>query len=1183
MNRRLRPCRSYTFLPFLALALWFAPAAIAQDDVILGSLFGDLTWSDLTPVTSTHITANPVLDAPVNPLTGNNDTVSAYPPGQFIAVARGVYAPDNSQPTAASYRAATYQLAVPVSAGGSSFLLGVDSVQLQGAARYRFGSRRAGSPWSELCAGVLPTADQPAGVRCDLQECPALLELNVRLVGSATDLADLQEPIGCAAQIGVEEIAGLGSYDLQARSGSNPFTKTQLTGAGAGVSVLARSGAALQVQVGCAATPVSGASGFPLDPDTGSAVFAAVVEIPAAACGASVPVDVDVPVERNAGDLTGLFDIAGYGEHSAYVRPRSALGGGFLGAVFPPTFGAGDAPDRDEAGDFWIFEGLVEGDWELEGRAVIAGGDQLLRLPFQGGANGVVEVVAGATTDLDTTFVVRPREASGRVVLVDPGGFTDLDRLLNQPITSLSINNLSTTLEARGDDDVAVVEDGGSGYGGRSFGRLAGSYDPQQERAELDYQLLLAGLSPVGDSLDGSDARPTPWEVTSLRLELGDDADYRQSVRVELDQDLHYVVGPSSADEPPLAIPQQSVCFGQIEAELRVRPNDGSLYAPELEVLNLTSITSAETAIPNVTYRARGWSTGTPRTTAESSPQAQVRLTLPEGIRYPVRPQVRFLNGSSDTLLTFETRSLPAVGELACGAVHGVCLDIDAGSGTTVPLTTAFDPAPPVCLPQGQELTLSVHVESGGLPVDAVTYSLDGGPPQLLCGPCSADPSNLEIPIPALDAGIHDLVVDAGSTNGCSARLTHPLAVADGDLVLTCPASVEIALEPGEQEIAATDPRIADELVASATGACNLPVPIFDDRPETFLSGDTTVTFSAEGSTCQSTVRLSGSRSQVALVDGNEVRVHRFDGAMDWQVDFDRPRDLDYNSAGEKLAVLDNFGVTVVHANDGTSLLSYPSFANPFRRVAFRPGSDEDLAFLVQGTNLQRNGPYYLWVRLQGVSQPLQSVPLQMPAGWSISAPSIAWSPDGSRITAAFDAVFSAATVSQNEHRLFVYEWDVTDGALGAPELAQDWNRDRREAVLSVGYLGDDLRAVSTTNALYRITPNGLLQAILPSQLGALSLAVIGPEPAAAVFGAQPPRLSLVTEGAVGQAAGPGVKGTAIAFAVDPHRRAALGIGDEGYRLYLIEVTQSQLTLSQDITIPTTGAARAIAFRPSGP
>jgi hypothetical protein len=190
----------------------------------------------------------------------------------------------------------------------------------------------------------------------------AVLEVNLRLVGAAADLVDLQYPIGCVAQIGAEEIAGVGSYDLQASSGPNLLPKILLTGAGATVSVLTRSGAALQVQVGCAATLASGASGFPLDPDSGLAVFAAVVEIPAAACGAAVPVDIDVPVMRNAGDLTGLFDIAGYAEQSAHIRHRLAQGGGFLGGVNPPTFGDGDAPDRDEAGDFWILEGLVEGD-----------------------------------------------------------------------------------------------------------------------------------------------------------------------------------------------------------------------------------------------------------------------------------------------------------------------------------------------------------------------------------------------------------------------------------------------------------------------------------------------------------------------------------------------------------------------------------------------------------------------------------------------------------------------------------------------------------------------------------------------------------------------------------------------------------------------------------------------------
>jgi hypothetical protein len=228
------------------------------------------------------------------------------------------------------------------------------------------------------------------------------------------------------------------------------------------------------------------------------------------------------------------------------------------------------------------------------------------------------------------------------------------------------------------------------------------------------------------------------------------------------------------------------------------------------------------------------------------------------------------------------------------------------------------------------------------------------------------------------------------------------------------------------------------------------------------------------------------------------------------------------------------------------------------------------------------NGPYYLWVRLQGVSQPLQSVPLQMPEGWSISAPSIAWSPDGTRITAAWDAVFSGPTVSQNEHRIFVYEWNVTDGVLGTPESARDWNRDQREAVISIGYLSETVQAVSTTRYLYRITANGLLQSILPAEVAGLSLATIGPEPAAAVFGAKPPHLMLVTDAGGAHAPGAGDKGTAIAFSVNPHRRAALGINGEGFRLYRIEVVQGALQLIEDLTIPATQPGTAVVFRPAG-
>lgn len=1173
-------------IAFVALAWMVSPIpGSAQDDIELGAMAGEVRWSGINTVTSAHLTGNSVVAAPADPVTGSTDTVGAYPVGQFFPVARATYTPVNDQPAADTYRAATYQIAAPVNAAGSDFLLEVDAIALQNGASYRFGSRRPGSAWAQACSGVLPVADQPGGVVCNLSECPAVVDLQLRLIGTSADLDDLQDPIVCAAAIGAEEIPGSASYDLQARSAPALLAKALLAGPGASLSVLVRAGSALQVSVGCAATLADGAGGFPLDPQTGQAIFAAVAAIPAVGCGTETPAGIDVPVMRNAGDLTGLFDLAGYDEQSAHVQVRPAPAGGFLPGVNPPTFAASDQPDRNQSADFWTIEGLTEGNWEVEARALVAGGDWLMRLPMLGAANGVAAISAGEVTDLDVTFVTRPRKAEGRIVIADPGGHTDLDQLRNQPITSHWINHLSTSaMEAIGDASAAAVPNGGSGYRAISFGRLLGDYDEQQQRAELDYSVLMAGLSPLQGATDGSDARVTPWDVANLRLELGDNAAYRHTAWVDWRQDLHYLVEPHAFDHPPFSVPQQNVCIGQINAEFRVGAGDGALYAPRLGVPDFAGIT-APTAVPQVTYRARGEATGMPRTFAQRSAQARVRLALPEGIRYSVVPQVRFVDssGALDSELTLETRPLPPISEMACGAVSDVCLNIDAGSGTSHALGIGFDPPPPACLPAGQPVTLYVHVESDGLPVTATTYSLDGGPPQLLCGPCSADPSNLPIPLPALSAGYHTLVVEAGSGNGCNARLTHSLGIADGPLVLSCPQQIEVVLEAGEQSVAATDPRIAEVLTASATGACNLPVPIHDDRPDVFTQAQTDVVFTAADATCATTVSLIADRAQIALLDGNDVRVHRLDGQLEWQRTFSGPRDLAYDAAGDTLAVLDAAGVTVLDANDGHDLLSFPSFANPFRRVAFRPGSGNDLAFVVQGTNLQRNGPYLVWARLQGSSQPLQSIPIQLPQGWTLTAPSIAWSPDGTRILAALDAVYSAPLVSQNEHRLFVYEWDVTDGVLGSPETTLNWTRDHREIVLDIAYVSAQVRLLATSRGLFRITGNALLQPIASSEVSGLTLAAIGPEPATAVFGGATPHLALVSDAGVTHAPDSEGKGTAVAFSVNPYRRAAVGLPGVGFRLYRIAVAQSGIALQEDAVIPAADPGPAVKFRPAAP
>jgi len=750
------------------VVLFLVPGAAAwgQDTLEQGNLHGAIELDQVSAPVANYLQGN--LVAP-----DSGGSIGCFHSGEFSAAVTGSYVESNTTPSPTSYRLAGYEVDPVVEAAGTAFLLEASSIRFADGATYRHGTRQGSSPAANLCPAVLPASANPSGTLCDASECAALITVRLRLSGATEDLIALSDPAGCGVVVQVEDTPGSAAFSPQAISAPRVAPLATLSDVGIEIPVLVRSQSRMQIVVGCEAGIVSGEEGFTIDPTTGMALFSPeqalfVDEIP---CGEQASVDIDVPVDRPAGSVRGMFDIAGYDELSALVFVP--------GAPFntaPPLFPAGSSPARNDAASYWSLEGLHEGLYELIATAIVDNGNTLVRLPTTTGANGPTAVTVGGTTDLDAFFISAPQALQGHVELIDFGA-TALHELQLEPLanfsTSPNANATTSRTEAGGDPDLVPNTGGASGIGGYTSGRLLGSYDADSGRGAFDYRLLLTGPSPSNAAVDGSEARPTAWDFRRFVFRLGGgDEQNVQSVRVAPGVDLHYAYEPNG---PTLYIPPLTYCFGQLAVEMRIDAANGTLWSPSLE-LSGSVAANAETVVPNPNYSVQANVLGVPGQSANAAPQALAYATLPEGIQYSISPRVAFQPASGNSQeLTLPALTLPQGGPLGCGDLGRACLFLSGAEGEATPLSVALDPGLPACAPSGAGLAVGIEVDSGGAPVDFVTVSLDGSPPQPHCAPCTSPISDYALPDVA--PGPHTLAVTAGSVNGCTAEVVETFEV----------------------------------------------------------------------------------------------------------------------------------------------------------------------------------------------------------------------------------------------------------------------------------------------------------------------------------------------------------------------------------------------------------------------
>ena len=1058
---------------FLLILVAYSVMGCASTSLTPGKVYGNISYTSITPDITNHLNSNPAVSNPGS--IPELYPVRTYSPGGLNATATAEYTQDNTLPAPLTFQAAHYEIYPNVDPAGSDLLLAINRLRFNDNATYRFGSIDPASPFATQCSGVTPVDTNPAGTQCDIDECPALLELRLQFTGATADLDAIEDQpiasIPCEVQVFSEDVPGSGDYAFQASSGAHMFTLPELRSGNALIDMLVRGVTTpVEIKVGCSVEIKPGETGFVVIPDTGRTPLEGNDSISSVGCGQTVkPPAITIPVERHAGMLTGYFDVSGFDEARAQVCVDSFYS---LFCTNPPLVPATSIPTVK-----WQFDGILSGLHAVMARVVV-NDDIVLEFPQKNAANLPVEVVENVTTDIGATFVSQTVPLTGQLNLFDPGGNTDLAQFVAPVFTSYTTS--TSYMEAEGDTGVAAVVDGASGIGGKAKGRLQGSYDTTQNLAQLNYNLLLNGISNTNGNLDGSEARPTPWDISSFTLRMVPTAGGSENIKIFPATDMHYT---ADLDQPPaggaLVVPEQNICFGRQQVEFHINSAIGSITYPYLYSIAPSSFYSPTTIGMSPIHAVSGYAMGIPTSTSASAQTASVSLTLPEGFQYRTWPRLYFTaaGGSSPTYIYLDHIFIPAEGVLGCGDDNIVCVDLQDEEGNYSQLSVNVTDStglqtPDFCITDSN-LNLHVDVNSDGNDVTRVAYVLDpvstdtclNGPATELCATgCGPDPS-FPINLTSVTPGEHTLVACANGSTGCEASSSYTFNVDTQTPSIQCTPDFTVTVTEAEIPVQATDPRIASNLNSQVLGNCGVPVSIIDDRPIEFSTGTTPVTFTASGiGNCSTNVTVQAVDRHISYIEHDPVigedviRTRSFLDDTVNRIEYSHTQSyhFEYSDNGTHLAVIPNSSgaVRIIDRSTGvTTIFAVPS-GYTLHDIVFDP--QNITRYAIVGTETANTDQHTIFIYSGDIQLSRYDLPLFSTA-LRISRPKIAWLPDGSKITASFTQPAPAI----NSYTLWMSEWDVVSNSLTNPDAVTQ-NRSAREKPRELVYQDDDWRVLAT-------------------------------------------------------------------------------------------------------------------------
>lgn len=883
---------------------------VQKDNNLIGRLKGHIEFRELSPAVEAYLDSHSVEPS-------DAEAVKLYQLGGLSPSVEGAYLPAEPGAAPGSKRVAGYKIDAPVLEDGTVYLLVVRNIEFDSGAEYKFGSAVSTAPAVQTCPAALPleeipdedeSIDDSPGTDCSMSECAALVTVNLRVEGLASDLDVL--PITASCEVAAQILEG-GAISQQASTGPQDLPIADLRSpAGVQIRLLLRGDASsLRLDGSCRITIPPGEFGFPVDSGNVATFAAAVDGLSSPACGVDENFDLSIPIERfEPASLTGMFDVNGLSEAQASIRIKNEATG-ISDSETAPLFADGNIPTRgDFSGSYWRFDSVQPGNYTVQASALEEQGRCGFRLPYAAGLS-LLQIGAGNDKDLDATFVAVATFACGQIGLWDPENRTQLASMNSNPLIG-HIDFGRSYVEAKGDSN--VVTGGRSGFGAASIAQYQGSFDISTGLGSFGYALILTGLSPEDEeaATDGSDMLPVAWNVTGTTLRWS--GANRESLRLLFNRELRFTAR-SPADlaeesdptaESPCAglmdhsggveatVPRQDICFGEVRAHFHIDETVGTFYEPRL-FFQESFLSSSDTYVAGVNYNvASGLATGPPETPAGATSPATVWAVLPEGIQHHLNPEVSF-KAADGTLSTFDDLpvvEVPSAGTLGCSEIVGICLLFEGGGGDAAVVTVGLDPDLSTCVQDGSGSEYQVVVEPPGTPLDYVTVTI-GSQTQTLCSSCVAGPGlsfDLSDPFWNLSPGNHDLQVLVGA-GGCEASIEKNLVIFEQELQIECEADVDVFLSPGQSEV--QESQIHDRLGATVSGGCGVTGVTEDDRPQVFPLGTSTVLFNHGEVSCQQNVNVLESSRQIAYADGDQVVVRRLeDGAIQYQVSLPSPQ-----------------------------------------------------------------------------------------------------------------------------------------------------------------------------------------------------------------------------------------------------------------------------------------------------
>jgi hypothetical protein len=1056
--------------------------AQAQVTLVPGRVVGDIKFTGVTAPVSAQLTADP-------PIAGGSEAFLRTLPGGSFA-AQGAY---SVVPLAAGSEVTlgALDLHPNVSTVGSNFLLSVEDLRFTSGARYRFASGDSGSPAIRVCSAVQPLTSNPNGTRCDLQECASVANVRVRFLGSTADLDALDTAVQatCSAQSSIQDLVDSGPFRRQAQSAMGTFAVSSLRAGYQSIPMLLRGNWSSRIDVTCNVKVRPGETGFVVLPTTGlTPVGASRTVVPACPSGSAVDIPVDIVVARTAGSAQGKLDVVGRTEERASVR---------FGPYDSPFVAQAAVDPTDPAGPLqWALTGVPAGTYPVSAWTLVDSRDRFVVFPARDNINNQVTVTAGATTDLGRTFVAKPAEVKGRLTVFDFGQ-THLSTLVTAPFpvneNPPPFSSSSTSFAQAEGNPLLPASGGASGTGGVSRGRLQGPYDAAAGQAVLDYHLLLPGIGLPGSAVDGTQARNTLWNFSTYNLRLTPPNNTVQTMSFTPATYLAVETGAPAAGTLTQA-PAHSVCTGRVDMEIRVAPTVGTLFNPSASITSTGLYQEVAVGTTPVT-RASSFVSRSVNFTQRAS-SLQMSSTLPSGLRYRFQPTVRFAPAaatveSESTSVYLGAVEVPEQGVLGCGSNSSTCVSVGNPNGPATQLSVAIVDvngvnSPTYCLASGAG-QLKIRVNSDNVPVSRVAYVIDPATPnacatsptQVLCdaGTCPSDPE-FTVTLPALPAGAHTILACASDTSTCNASHSFAFSVTSQNLGLTCPAPIAVQLNSGETGLPRTDPRIASALVAAIGGSCGVPSAIADNAPAIFPIGVTPVTFDALNiGTCSTPVTVKPAAERVLSFTSNDAsigqRVLRKRSFLDDSVDTILHADpqqyhFEYNNAGTRIAVIPNASgvVRILEAVTGAPQSHFPVPAG-YRLfdVDFHPADPTKYALVGSLNSTPDQHAIFIYqgsTQLSRFDMPLFAASLR------ISRPMIAWSPDGTRISASFTQPAPAI----NKYEVWFSEWNVVNDRIVLPPVGGIYEQrpplGNRETLREMAYQDADWRVVGTDLTITR-------------------------------------------------------------------------------------------------------------------